>query len=296
VNEVPAVTVSERLRAAVEHSAPGARTWLDRLPALVRDTAAAWGLELHGQLTHEGHCSVIFPVRTDDGGPAVLKLALPEEESRFEAAALRRWDGDGAVRLHRASDDGFALLLERCVPGHDLWAADPIEQIEVIADLLPRIWALPRADGPFPEVGDSVAGWVPRMPQTARVAGIPQEVAADVRGWARELDRDAPRRLLHGDLHPGNILASERAPWLAIDPKPWVGDPAFDLAQVLVNWVWADATIVGGPARMLRRRAEALAERLGLSTDRILRWAAVKALGWESGRDAVLALHGAARR
>jgi streptomycin 6-kinase len=289
------VIVSERLRSTVEHSGPGARAWLAGLPSLVQGVVAEWGLELRAQLEHDGYCSVAFHVRTGEGAPAVLKLSLPDEEARFEAAALARWDGDGAIRLYRTSDDGFALLIEPCLPGHDLWTVDVAEQVEVIADLLPRIWRVPLDDDPFPEVSDTVARWVPRMADVARTMDVPEAVAADVRSWARELDQGAPRRLLHGDLHPSNILAAERAPWLAIDPKPWLGDPAFDLAQVLVNWVWVAPTAVGAPERMLRRRAEALADRLGLSTDRVLRWAAVKALGWESGRDAVLALHGAAR-
>ena len=41
--------------------------------------------------------------------------------------------------------------------------------------------------------------------------------------------------LLHGDFHPGNVLSAQREPWLAIDCKPVVGDPAYDLAQWLGN-------------------------------------------------------------
>ncbi|NEY35342.1 hydroxyurea phosphotransferase, partial [Streptomyces sp. PRKS01-65] len=42
-------------------------------------------------------------------------------------------------------------------------------------------------------------------------------------------------RLLHWDLHYGNVLASARAPWLAIDPKPLAGDPGFELLPALTN-------------------------------------------------------------
>ena len=37
------------------------------------------------------------------------------------------------------------------------------------------------------------------------------------------------------DLHAGNVLRSEREPWLVIDPKPFVGDPAYDGTQHLFN-------------------------------------------------------------
>jgi streptomycin 6-kinase len=34
--------------------------------------------------------------------------------------------------------------------------------------------------------------------------------------------------LLATDLHAGNTLKARREPWLVIDPKPHVGDPAYD--------------------------------------------------------------------
>ena len=102
-------------------------------------------------------------------------------------------------------------------------------------------------------------------------------------------------RLLHGDLHPGNVLAARRRPWLAIDPKPVVGDPAFDLAQVLTNWVFVDVGAHGSAATAIRCHATDLAERLSLDLDVVLRWAVVKAIGWDFGRDEALVLDEAAR-
>lgn len=48
----------------------------------------------------------------------------------------------------------------------------------------------------------------------------------------RFLARPAQRHvLLCTDLHTGNVLAAEREPWLVIDPKPYVGDPTYDVLQ-----------------------------------------------------------------
>jgi streptomycin 6-kinase len=41
--------------------------------------------------------------------------------------------------------------------------------------------------------------------------------------------------VLATDLHAGNILRAEREPWLVIDPKPFVGDPSYDVTQHLFN-------------------------------------------------------------
>ena len=65
-----------------------------------------------------------------------------------------------------------------------------------------------------------------------------------------------PRRagrqvLLHGDLNPTNVLAAEREPWLAIDPKPMVGDAAYDGSRLVAQpdpLVHADPADGRGPA------------------------------------------------
>ena len=46
--------------------------------------------------------------------------------------------------------------------------------------------------------------------------------------------------LLHTDLHAGNVLAAKREPWLAIDPKPYVGDPVYDVTQHIFNGVFLE--------------------------------------------------------
>jgi streptomycin 6-kinase len=41
--------------------------------------------------------------------------------------------------------------------------------------------------------------------------------------------------LLATDLHAGNVLRGRREPWLVIDPKPFIGDRAYDATQHLLN-------------------------------------------------------------
>jgi hypothetical protein len=52
----------------------------------------------------------------------------------------------------------------------------------------------------------------------------------------RELPLAAAGQVLLATGLPGdNILAAQREPWLVIDPKPYVGDPACDLLQHMLN-------------------------------------------------------------
>jgi streptomycin 6-kinase len=89
-------------------------------------------------------------------------------------------------------------------------------------------------------------------PLSALTAFWAEETLADASHWqdvglvraGLELFHQLPRTaeaeahvLLATDLHAGNVLRAEREPWLAIDPKPFVGDPAYDATQHLFNCV-----------------------------------------------------------
>lgn len=293
-SDVERLRVSPCLRRTVAEL--GAEEWLRAVPTVIADVAEEWRLSIEPALVHQGCTAIVLPVLTTEHGvPAILKLSVPHEESRYEGDVLARWSGDGAVSLLRATTDGHTLLLERCEPGRELWDVSIDEQVDVITELLPKLWVSPHPDDHFQDLGDTVARWQQQMHSKAAAMNVPADAADRARRWAKELAEDQPRRVLHGDFHPGNILAAQRSPWLAIDPKPWIGDPAFDLAQVLANWIFVDSDVYPSATDAIRDRATELADRLSLDFDRILRWAVVKAIGWDFGRDKTLVLDGVAR-
>jgi streptomycin 6-kinase len=85
--------------------------------------------------------------------------------------------------------------------------------------------------------------------------------------------------LLHGDLHPGNVLNGGPVRGLvAIDPRPCVGDAAFDA----VDWVfWA----VDDP-RDWEPRSRELALALGVDHERLWAWCAAFAAMFAAGKAA----------
>ena len=87
-----------------------------------------------------------------------------------------------------------------------------------------------------------------------------------------ELPRDAPANvLLATDLHAGNVLAARREPWLAIDPKPFVGDPAYDATQHLL--FDCRASLLADPDEPIR----SFADLLELSHERVRLWTFARA-------------------
>lgn len=248
------------------------RAWLDRLPALVRDLLGEWRLAVDGESTH-GMCALVVPVRTEDDLPAILKVGWPHDEAEHEHLALHHWHGDGAALLLRADPGRSAMLLER-LHQRDLTELRDVEACEVVAGLYARLHVpAPRQLRPLAEYVDA---WTDRLAVLPRDARLPHRLVEQAVSLGRGLVVEAGEgRMLHTDLHYENVLAGDRAPWLAIDPKPVSGDPHYEVAPLLWNrWDELDGDVRGG----VRRRLEATVDAAGLDEDRARDWVVVRML------------------
>jgi streptomycin 6-kinase len=243
-------------------------SWVDGLPASVSRLLARWELTVDGPPGH-GYCSLVVPVRAD-GAPAALKVGFPDEESEHEHLALRRWNGDGAARLLSADPSARALLLERLGPA-DLSTVPDDEACRVVAGLYRSIHVAPLPQ--LRPLASAVERWTEDLRQLPRSAPIPRRLVEQAAALGPELSADGPSRLLHTDLHYGNVLAAARRPWLVIDPKPINGDPHYELAPMLWNR-WPD--IAGAVRAGVRRRFWTLVQAAGLDEDRARDWVIVR--------------------
>ncbi|MEU6853906.1 aminoglycoside phosphotransferase family protein [Actinacidiphila alni] len=250
------------------------RVWLAELPDRVGRHLERWGLTPERVFAAGGQISMIVLVRAADGTPAVLKVGMVNRETEHEHAALAHWDGRGAVRLLDADPAEGALLLERLQADVSLRSlAEPKAMLEA-ADLLRRLWVPPGEGHPFTSVADYTGALVPLLRERRE-----RDVAAEVRPLideALEVYGDlvagpAEDVLLHGDYHHGNVLAGERTPWLAIDPKPLVGERAYDLAWLVRDRLSTLAAQPGSRAAARRRLAK-LASSLEVDPERLRGW------------------------
>lgn len=235
---------------------PERRAWLELLPTAIRDLQQKWSLSLESPFdSDEVSCSWVAPVVRRDGTQAVLKLGMPHMEGEHEIQGLRFWSGDPTVCLLETDEAQNAMLLERCEPGTTLRNFPETEQDVVIAALLRRLWRLPATPHPFRPLSSMTADWAKetivdsaRWPDT----GLIQEGLR----LFEELPRTSSNEvLLATDLHAGNVLQARREPWLVIDPKPFVGDPAYDATQHLIN---CEARMHADPDGVIRRFADLL--------------------------------------
>lgn len=277
-----------------EGTDPGLVAWRDRLPVVVETLLERWSLTPRAPFLPGGSSAWVAPVRDADGAERVLKVAWAHAEARDEAAGLAAWQGRGAVRVHRYERDGqtAALLLDRVRPGSPLaelvtWP----ERDEVVAAVARRLWRPPselvdaEAAADFRPLSRMCRWWADQAQQRAEAGLSP--LPADVVAHGLQLFRELPAQwdgeavLLATDLHPGNVLSATGAAgrgeaaapgtevlgqrWVLIDPKPYVGDPHYDLLQHMLN-----------DADRLRARPGAFADRMaeltGLDPARSRRW------------------------
>ncbi len=218
--------------------APELTAWLDCVPELLRRLEQRWALTPDTPLDgEEPSCSYVTAVQAANGMPAVLKISMPHMEGEHEIQGLRFWDGDPTVRVLEFDDELGAMLLERCLPGTPVRALAEDDQDVVISGLLRRLWRQPLEPHPFRPLSTLTRYWANET--RSQIEQQPDIDMGLVRAGLQlfeKLPGNATRTaLLATDLHAGNVVRAEREPWLVIDPKPFVGDPAYDATQHLLN-------------------------------------------------------------
>jgi len=251
----------------------GGKIWLADLPRIVADLAREWDLEL-GPAYEAANVSYVALVARG-AERMVLKVQWPHDECLHEADALLTWNGDGAIRLLAHDIGRHALLLERCSPGTCLAAADNIDPMAVVTDILPRLWK--HTEGPFRTLHEEAKDWAASLLPDWEAAGKPCErklidAAADMISELAATQGD--QVLVHQDLHGDNILSAERQPWLVIDPKPLTGEREFSLAPIIRSFEF------GHSRAEVVRRLDRLSGELGLDRGRARGWAVAQTVAW----------------
>jgi streptomycin 6-kinase len=202
--------------------------WLDELPQLVRSLSSKLGLRDLKEVTNLTYNYVLSGFQ--GGNSIILKLGLDNEALRREAFALKCFAGFGTVKVLAAAQG--MLLLERAVPGPSLknyFPAREQESIEITCGLMKKLHqANIPADHPFPNIKDWLAALDKEWP-------IPHEYLQKARNLRDQLFKTAgPDVLLHGDLHPDNILQNGND-WVVIDPKGVIGSPMNEICAFVKN-------------------------------------------------------------
>ena len=244
--------------------------------------ASRWQLEVHPPFANLS-INYVTPVTLADGTNAVLKLGVPCREINTEIEALRVYGGRGAVRLLECDEKLGALLLERILPGTPLTqlAQDGTDDDATLiaCDVMEALWRPVPEKHSFPKVEEWASGITKLREKFQGGTGpLPVKLVEIAEAYFAELLTTADAQvLLHGDLHHDNILEAGEGNWRAIDPKGLVGEPAYEVGAILRN-LWQDRNSITHPVKLLDRRTDIFADRLGFDRARIRGWAISQAV------------------
>ena len=270
--------IPQSLRDGVISWNADGQDWADSLPALVAHLRERWGLEVAGPF-EGGYAAWVAPAEREDGTLVRAQAAVSGRASRSPSPRLCG-SGTGTASSACSSWDEAtrALLLERIRPGTSLFdLADPEEALAVACGLLPRLWIAPPSGHPFVTAQACAESWavdIERMYRAHHRPFDPALLRAAVAAFELLAGYDGECVLLHQDFHRGNVLRAEREPWLAIDPKPLVGERAFDARWLMYDLLHSEPRH-GLPAAALLDR---LGDELGLDAERVRLWSFARAV------------------
>lgn len=268
-------------RSTIEREGEPGAVWLAGLPGIVEELLGRWECVPDGEVMHGG-VGIIVPVQRPAEGAAVVKVSFPHPGNVHEPDAFAAWDGRGAVLLHDRDDEHFAMLLERARPS-TLAELEDEDEVARVAGRISHALAVPAPCG-LPRLREQADAWEAQLRQDAEelTHALPRYVVDAAVATVQELGRDQPDTLVHGDLHARNILRADREPWLAVDPKGYAGDPAYDGGTLLKARA---LTLVEASdlRKALFRTLHVFAEAAEVDCERARRWAqfhAVQASFW----------------
>lgn len=255
------------------------RAWLARLPTLLAACEECWQIKIGVPVGNLSFNYVAAAVRAD-GTEVIVKIGLTDEFPS-QPEALRHFAGRGMVQLLAYDEQNAAMLLERLKPGTSLrTVGDDEKAVSIAAQVMRQLWhPLPQSHFSFPTIVDWGKGFA-RLRElydggTGPFAPTLFDRAEHL--YAELCASMAESVLLHGDLHQDNMLSAEREPWLAVDPKGVIGEPAFETGALLRNF-WPDMLAIANPRLLMARRIDQLAAELGFERERIYNWGFAQAV------------------
>ncbi|MFS0775150.1 aminoglycoside phosphotransferase family protein [Neobacillus sp. 3P2-tot-E-2] len=240
--------------------------WIESLEKRVETYLQKWELTSEGPVDNLSY-NFVIKVTDSHGTPLILKLGVPNFDTRNEMVTLQAYNGEGCAKLLKSDPENGVMLLERLVPGKMLSAES--DEMVVLENFI-KVWKAIRRPVPVGTPTPSLSHWFEGLTRyrNAGEGPIPlKHVQLAEEYFHQVMETSEGPQLLHGDLHHENILYSEEKGWMAIDPKGVAGDPYFDVISFLINQLESKSD----PRTILKLRIDTISGQMGLDRGRLLK-------------------------
>ncbi len=268
--------------------------WLAELPRVVAELAQRWGLEL-GEAFTGGTAGYVVAATDVSGRACVLKIAMPLDMNDRDtfARSVRAHElaaGQGCAELYAHDASVPAMLLERLGPNLAVLGLAIPAILDAITATLRSFW-LPVTDDNCLRTGPDQARWLARyIADTWDELGQPCERAVidqALRLCARRIEAFDPVKavLVHGDAHGWNTLDAGGGTYKFVDAEGLWSEREHDLSVAMREY--NEPLVDGDTPRLVRERAELLAERCSVDAQAVWEWGFIERVstGLANARD-----------
>ena len=246
------------------------KQWLAELPDLVNKIVEKYNLT---KLTPVKNMSFNYVARgCQHDKPVILKIGLNSNAFSKELSCLKAFVKHSAAEV--IADDDNMMILQCAVPGTRLKDYFPTHDTQATKVVCSVIKKMHLADILENHCFDRLCDVLKILD---RKLDIPDGTLSKARILRDNLLNSTNKEvLLHGDLHHDNLLKNGEG-WLIIDPKGFIGDPAFELAAYLCNPM-PKLIAEDNVRKIIANRIYVLAEQLDIPEKRITDWLYVKSV------------------
>jgi streptomycin 6-kinase len=249
------------------------KTWIANLPNTVAILMKYWNLS---NLLPVNNMTFNYVAKAISNGaqPVVLKIGFDAKVIADEMKALTYFDGHASILLLDYNEKYNALLLQQAIPGTSLKSLYPANENFVIDCYVYTVQRL--LDKPLPGKCSfrHISDWLGAIDRI-KPEQLP-EYLLEKAIYLKNILLASMRTeiVLHGDLHHDNIL-KDGDTWLTIDPKGIIGEPEFEIAafDFIHNTEFTGDIDI---KKLFLTRIKLVAERTGLSAERIQSWVFVR--------------------
>ena len=180
--------------------------------------------------------NLLFSCESSLYASCVLKMCIPGPEVATEVGCLRAYDGKGYCKLWAYDLSDNVLLLERVIPGNQMWAVvDHRERARLMAMTVKGLSVPYNGLEQYPTYLSWMEGIHRKLTSMSGLDDVLFYLNKAMEIYAELKHNHNQSSLLHGDLHQENLLLNSNGSYTIIDPKGVVDDPVMETARFLMN-------------------------------------------------------------